>query len=81
MKGLMLPSSYHQVGQGPCAQVPCQQGERFEGVVCSHKVQLRGEIRKVHGERISQPQPNVAGRQEVAESRELGTMSVARTVS
>ena len=43
-----------------CVQLPSQQGQRLEGTIYSHLVQLGRLIKKVQNEVISQPQLSAA---------------------
>ena len=67
-----LKGELRHARQGPRAQLPCPGGERIEGEVCSHSVQLGREIRKVHSKGISWPQPCAAGRAEAVQRERLG---------
>ena len=75
-----LKGDLKHAGQGPCVQLPCQQREKIESVVCTHWVQLVREIRKVHSKGISWPQPSAVSRLEAVQGGEFGTVSATRTV-
>ena len=75
-----LKGELRHARKGPCAPLPCQQREKIEDVVCSYRVQLGGQIRKVHSKGISRPQPGANGRADAAHSGKLGTMSAAMAV-
>ena len=59
-----LKGGLRHARQEPHMQLPCQQGERIEGRVCSHSVQLRRLIRKVQSKGISHSQHSPSGRAE-----------------
>ena len=79
-RNFFLKGKLRHAGQAPHAQLPCQQGERMEGAVCSHSVKLGREIRQVHNKEISQPHPGAAGRAEAVQNREFRTLSALRAV-
>ena len=59
-----LKGGLRHARQEPHMQLPCQQGERIEGRVCSHSVQLRRLVRKVQSKGISHSQHSTSGRAE-----------------
>ena len=73
-----LKGELRRAGQEYHEQLPCNQGERSEGAVCSHSVQLGRLIRKEQSEGISLPWTGAADTADAVQSGECRPLYATR---